>query len=255
MSTNLNLIYFSPTYSTRKILRDIAADTDLPINEFDLTPVDAQNDLTFSEGDLVIIGMPAYGGRVPAIAMERMASIKGDGAWAVIVTTYGNRDYDDVLLELNDMCEEKGLHVIAAAAFVTEHCIVPEIAYGRPTAVDEDAARDFGMQIMEKIKSDEAATDVAVKGNRPYREYTPLPIRPYGTSKCNDCGTCVKLCPVGAIPKNSPRKTDKAACIVCTRCIHVCPQKARKFSPINSFMAARMLKKKCKGVKQPELIL
>jgi len=255
MQTNIKLVYFSPTYTTRKILRAIAVGTGLSATELDLTPIDAQTNLIFSPKDLVVIGMPAYGGRVPAVALKRMTDIQGNGAAAVLVVTYGNRDYDDVLLELKDMCAEKGFRVVAASAFVTEHCIVPIIAQGRPNQSDEETARDFGARIMAKLESRKPDSDIAVKGNQPYREHTSLPLRPYGTSKCNACGTCVKLCPVAAIPKDAPRKTDKEACVVCTRCIHICPRKARRFSPVHSFMAARMLKKKCAGEKQPELII
>lgn len=40
---------------------------------------------------------------------------------------------------------------------------------------------------------------------------------------------CVIICPVNAILKENPIKTDKTKCIACTACIANCPTGARAF--------------------------
>jgi heterodisulfide reductase subunit A len=45
---------------------------------------------------------------------------------------------------------------------------------------------------------------------------------------CSGCGTCVAICPYGAIQKNEEDKAETilAACKGCGACASVCPEKA-----------------------------
>ena len=47
--------------------------------------------------------MPVYAGRVPALAVERLKGIKTSGVKCVIVAVYGNRAYEDALVEMQDV--------------------------------------------------------------------------------------------------------------------------------------------------------
>ncbi len=64
--------------------------------------------------------------------MDRINKIKGNGAKAVAVVVYGNRDYDDTLLELKNVLEENGFVVGAMVAAIAEHSIARNLAAGRP---------------------------------------------------------------------------------------------------------------------------
>lgn len=130
-----------------------------------------------------------------------------------------------------------------------------QYAASRPDAQDEKELASFAQIIREHIASDAPSTPLNLPGNRPYREYNGVPIKPQASQSCTQCGLCAKECPVGAIDTDSPSKTDTHRCISCMRCIAVCPQKARSVSSILLAASSMKLKKACSGYKHNELFL
>ena len=62
----------------------------------------------FTPQDLVVFGAPVYGGRVFQGALERLSPLRGQDTPCIVTVTYGNRDFDDALLELTRFCQELG---------------------------------------------------------------------------------------------------------------------------------------------------
>lgn len=179
---------------------------------------------------LLMAVVPVYGGRVPEVALERLRSLKGQGNPAVAVVVYGNRAYEDALLELHTELTANGFKVIAAAAFIAEHSIVRTIAKGRPNEADCAEAAEFGRRVSAKLAAGDMST-VCVPGNIPYRERPQMPVTMLTLESCRGCGRCARLCPTGAIPLSAPEKTDAAKCILCMRCVSVCFRRARLLPP------------------------
>ena len=111
-------VYFSPTKATQKIAYEvadaIAADRDLTSIAIYLTkpksrPVRAGG----QENDVFLFAFPVYSGRVPAVLMDCIDQFEGDGAKAVVVGVYGNRHYDDALLEAADLLGEQAAAIVA----------------------------------------------------------------------------------------------------------------------------------------------
>lgn len=177
-----------------------------------------------SENTVLLASAPVYGGRIPAVALERISRLKGTGQKAVAVVVYGNREFDDALLELKNALTSNGFQVVAGAAFIAEHSIVRSIAAGRPDEKDRAIARKFGADIIEKL---DALKDVTVPGNDPYVAVNPSPFHPKANETCAQCGLCAEKCPVGAIPMEDPSQTLDNICINCMRCVQVCPVQAR----------------------------
>lgn len=66
---NIHLAYYSATFSTKRIVREIASQFEKPIKEYDITSDVPKNDVSLdSDGDLLIVGVPSYAGRVPEMA-------------------------------------------------------------------------------------------------------------------------------------------------------------------------------------------
>ena len=253
------IAHFSPTGGTRKAAEIIGRALDPQATEIDLsTPKSVVTPLDLSHVEVLLAAVPVYGGRVPAIALERLKRITGHDTPAIPVVVYGNRDYDDALLELKTALEANGFRPVAGVASIAKHSIMRVYATGRPDEADEHLLRQFAARIADKldaVKSGTAPAPIEVKGNPQYKPYNGVPLKPHASRACNRCGTCAALCPAGAIPLDDPSKTDTSKCISCMRCIAVCPQQARKVSKLKVALSIRMLKKACESRKEPELFI
>lgn len=229
--------YFSATDTSRKGAAAIAGVFDSNINELDMTIWNRQPDKTeFDENDLVVFGAPVYSGRIYQGASDRFSRLHGRNTPCIITVTYGNRDYDDALLELFDLVTKQGFLPFAAAALIGQHTY-GEIEVGRPTAEDLREDTDFAQKASGKLAA-EGPSLVCVPGNQPYRQggngghFCPLTSR-----ECISCGLCAQMCPEGALSDSNYSSIDTAKCISCFRCIRICPAKAKNMNTVeyNSF--------------------
>ncbi len=195
--------------------------------------------------------VPVYGGRVPEVALERLRALQGQGTPAIAVVVYGNRAYEDALLELHTELTANGFRVVAAAAFIAEHSIVRSIAKGRPHAEDCEKAAAFGNAVAAKLAVGDMST-VCVPGNMPYRDRPQMPVALLTLEACRGCGRCARMCPTGAIPTDSPDKTDPSKCILCMRCVSVCFRRARLLPPPAVEAMTQRLNMVAAEPKQPE---
>lgn len=248
-------IVFSPTGGTQKVADTVAASFRLPVEKIDLcSPAAPQTEI--APEDVVLIAVPSYGGRVPAIAAERLSQLKGGSAVCVLICVYGNRAYEDTLAEMQDIAAACGFRVCAAIAAIAEHSILRQYAAGRPDQQDIQELRGYSDQILAKIRSGgEALPCTALPGNRPYKKAGGGGMVPKAGNACTNCGICADTCPVQAIAKESPRTADAKKCISCMRCVAVCPHAARSVNKTMLTAAALKLKKACSERKENELFL
>lgn len=247
-------VFFSATFSTRKIIREIVKQLGYDSIEYDITDNAPEETLQLRFDELLVVGVPVYSGRVPEMAIERLNRIKGSNTPAVIVCVYGNRDFDDALIELKDIVRANGFIPLSGAAVIAQHSMLPQIAENRPDEKDMLLIDDFAAKVKDiivSLASVDASLNLYVKGNEPYRQRQNIPIHPSANNLCNKCGTCARLCPTGAISSESPQKTDKNKCISCGRCIMVCPKKARNFRGLLYKLASWKFKKTFSARKEP----
>ena len=247
-------IVFSPTGGTQKAA-DLLTKTWGDCTQVDLT--DSKADFSAQEltdEDVALIAVPSYGGRVPAPAFQRLTAIHGNGARAVLLCVYGNRDYEDTLVELEDGAKQAGFQVVAAVAAIAEHSIARRYAAGRPDSKDAEVLAEFAAKIQAKLDSNDDRQP-QIPGHRPYKETGSSGMMPKATKSCVHCGVCAEKCPVQAIDLSDPTVTDKDKCISCMRCVAVCPHSARKIGAVMMTAVDVMLKKVCSDRKEAELYL
>lgn len=237
-------MFFSPTGGTQKavqtVAKDIAEALDVPMEIYDFTLPGVREDVAkFGEGDLVCFGTPVIAGRVPNVLLPYLKTVVGGGAYAVPIVSFGNRNYDDALIELRNLLEDDGFHTIAGGGFVSEHSFSTILSAGRPDAKDYAVMHEFAQKIVDKLKSGWVYdAPIAVRGETPIRPYftprdrhgAPIDIRkvkPKTSDACCGCGICAEVCPMGSIDKTTFACTG--ICIKCCACIKKCPSGAKYF--------------------------
>ncbi|MFK4786092.1 4Fe-4S binding protein [Fusobacterium sp. MFO224] len=253
----VNVFYFSPTHTTKTVVQNIALGTKLEIKDNDLTFINEDlEDCNFSQKDLVIVGLPVYGGRTPKVIRKVLNKLRGEETPIVLVATYGNRHYDDALIEMKDIFVQNGFKVIAAGAFLGEHSFTKKVATGRPNKEDTKKAYKFGEQVIEKIKKVKELANIEVPGNRPYKkDGNKKNIAPVPNENCKGCNICADVCPTGAISKLNTREVDPGKCIQCCACIKICNFNGREFEGNPLEKSIIFLETKCSDHREIEIFL
>lgn len=255
-------VSFSPTRTTGKVVTAIAEGISGDgFHSIDLTYPDSLEEKVFAPDELAIIGVPVYAGRVAPVAARRLQAIKGTNTPAVLVVVYGNREYEDALIELRDLAVAASFVPIAACAFIGEHSFSNTsfpIAQDRPDTTDLDEAEGFGKKVAEALSRQEsvaAFSELQVPGNIPYKEgVAPIPVTPeVDPDLCTLCGQCVSTCPGGAITVGDAVAIDSQDCIFCCTCVKTCPENAVAISAAGVLEKQKWLFDNCSSRKDPEM--
>jgi len=272
MNKKINTVIFSPTGTTKKVVTRLS-NTILEnllleefLKNFDITlPNGRKESVSFTDKDIVIVGVPVYAGRVPNILLKYLNTIKGNGALAIAIVVYGNRNYDDALIELRDILNFNGFTVIAGGAFIGEHSFSKILAKDRPDEKDMDIVNDFGNQICKKLMTQDKIYTVDVKGNTPYRNYY-MPkdnngniadirrVTPKTNSNCINCKVCVNVCPMSSIDSDDVSKLT-GICIKCGACIKECPAGAKYYDSVDYLRHKNELEINFEKRREPELFI
>lgn len=272
-------MFFSPTGTTKKLVEMLSLsifenvkkhnNDAVLLESIDFTPIEnRKNDnsnLYFMDGDILILGIPVYAGRVPNILLNFLNTLKGKNTPCIPIVMYGNRNYDDALIEIKTILSENNFKLIAAGAFIGEHSFSYSLAKNRPDSEDLALASRFGVLIADKLLINSDLSPVEVPGSLPFRNYyrpinhlgMPVDIRkvkPKTSTNCTDCKICVSLCPMGSIKAEDVSRLD-GICIKCGACIKGCPSSAKYFDDVDFLRHKEELEVDFASRKNPEIFL
>lgn len=240
-------IYFSPTGTTKKIVDTIGDELSrlfaVITKTYDFTlPIRRQSFPEISSEDIVVFGLPTYAGRLPNLLLDYLDTINGNSAFAIPVVTFGNRAYDNALVELKNLLEQHDFMTIGAGAFSCEHSFSYTLAAGRPDERDIAFAKDFASKMYDKILkvniNEYEHTAIHVDGDALSGYYQPQTnsgvkidirkVKPKTSSTCIKCGLCAESCPMGSISFVDFSEVT-GICIKCGACVKKCPTHAKYF--------------------------
>lgn len=241
-------LYFSPSGDTARLTKKIAEEIvvrldensvdDFSVHFIDLLRNPLLHKCDFDEDTIVVVGMPAFNGRIPLPCIKMIQKMHGDNTMAVCVVNYGNSSYGDALYELYTFLEDQRFEVLSAGAFVSQNAIFKHIAESRPDFQDIQQLKKFCELTSKKLQRfcgtmirDMRAkpAPLQIKGSMPSKAPLKLPIHPTPDKSCTNCGECAKICPMGAIDLRDVTKVSAKKCISCTACVKVCPTGSRGF--------------------------
>ncbi len=224
MLKHVQLYYFSPTGGTKACGEIFCKGIAENVSAVDLGIWGSAAD---PKCELVVFALPVFGGRIPAVAAEKIGALNGAGKKAVTLVIYGTRAYEDALLELNNAAISGGFQIVASGAVIARHSIVPAVGKDRPDQEDAENISAFAEKVLEKLGSD-VDTPVSVPGSFPYKDAMNLPATPICLPECSKCGKCISVCPTGAMRlEDGTVKTEVDPCIFCLACVAACPKGGR----------------------------
>ena len=257
---SVHAVYFSPTGSSRAVAQQAASVlaqrlSQTHAEDWDWTfPEGRAATYRVDEGDVLAFAFPVYAGRVPQLLLKPLGRLAGQGAHVVPLAVYGNRHYDDALLEAVELFSVQQFSVLAAGAFVAEHSYTRNVGTGRPDAEDMTTLAAFARTAARRIAQG-PGTRVQVAGTRPYKALPPaVDIRPKMLDACMGCGLCASVCPVRVISEAAPGQTAPG-CVRCCACIKICPEQARFFDDPLVHKIVGMLETNCLARREPETFI
>lgn len=252
-------VYFSPCGSTEKIslfvADTIASTLDVPAERVDFTmPSSRETFLHFKKDDLVVFATPTYAGRIPNKIMPFVRdNITADNTPMINIATFGNRSFDDCLMEQKILLEKNGFISVGGLASVNRHVFSKKIAPDRPSKDDMEDTKNFATKIADfllknplgniyvEFDGDEHLTSYYTPLGENLKKANFLKATPKtDMDKCTDCKICAMSCPMGSISFGDVDKII-GICIKCQACVIKCPENAKFFDDGDFLSHVKML--------------
>lgn len=231
------LCYFSGTGNTKWIADRLSQDLEMNGYHANLVNIERIQSVDLNGYDFLIIGTPVYAEAPPPLVEEFVRRLPRNEGGIVRCMVYSNQGAVTpcAVKRLNRILLAKGYPVTVEALFRMPN----NYYFGagiKPTA----AKIDRYLQAADRQIHD--VVTAFVDGSKKLSYASPLQLG-YGTivarlfagmvprlgrkfrasSDCNGCGLCAHRCPRRNISIENNQAAFDGRCMLCTRCIHICP--------------------------------
>lgn len=250
---NVDIIYFSPTGSTKKYAESIATGLNANINFHNITTAKARKKPFTSFGDIVVWAFSVYGRRIPEVVLNYLRTLHGNKTPLAVAAIYGNITAGISLKQATHLAGKQNFCLFGAATFVGQHTYANhdiDVALGRPDKNDLADAKRFGNLLREKWEHNDFELPQIKTSLLPLLiEELPyngvrFPIKQpvVNMDKCINCQICQTVCPINAISIDNLQIEEKK-CLRCYACVKKCPKDARcrafRFSSMGKIFAIK----------------
>ena len=234
------IFYFSATGNSFQVAQDIAlelGDTEI----ISIPKLMDRNEIIVNTERIGVV-YPVYMFGMPLIVIEFLKRLKLNSSHYIFaVATYGGKAGSS-LLETKNLLNTMGLKLSAGFLVMMPGNYTP--LYG---AITQEKQQEMFDKEKQKVK-------VIVDAIKEEKEMPPEKDSPvfnlifsgllrsvcllrihkmdksfWADEKCNGCGVCVKVCPVGDIKMSEKRPSWLGKCEQCMGCLQWCPQEAIQF--------------------------
>lgn len=233
-----SILYYSLTGQTARTAKAISEGLRWAGCEVSLCELRKAGGRSFAGCDFAGLGTPVHAWGLPLCFDELWDRTQAAaGAPCFVFATYGHNP-GNALHHLGKAANRKGMKVFSRFSLLCydnyAHLVKYAVNKGHPDAADLEAAATYGRSLpgaFEKWRKegcvepslpfsiDELEFSRIVQSRWVNRNVIARKV--YDDSKCDKCGACVKVCPVGSI-RFEPRLADDERCTGCTGCVLVC---------------------------------
>lgn len=207
--------------------------------QFDKNPISIPqiidgDQLTFEDSEIGIV-CPIFAGEPPKIVWEflRKATFKTD--YLYVIYTYGKSD-SDAPEYLDKIATEAGININYIHSIQMVDNYLPSFDMNEEMAIDKKIDQQLAVALID-VRNKKEEIPVAPQSGRElhgmvakYHAENPGLINGAQitvTDKCNGCGICAKVCPIGIFYMDDFKAArTQNTCEFCLACAQSCPQKA-----------------------------